>query len=286
MNTDCPKTQKRLGRSIPKFDQIMWDEYAMKIVRQGNYHKINQNPEILQALHDTMGTTLVEASPHDYYWSIGLRENDSRSQQRETWLGKNRLGVILTELRDNVFLEFKSISTIIFGLHPKLKQHQIELGGQQEQIQHVCPLYDATPKIIKEERFTFFNGVKSIYHINYVANFNIANVTYNSVQQYRQYCKALLFDDDVRASQIMNATNTDEQRRLGSKVKHFDKIIWNDKTNTLMQEANFHKFTQNSELKQELLATSGTTLALACPFRGDCGTGYFVDEPNCHSRPQ
>jgi len=53
-----------------------------------------------------------------------------------------------------------------------------------------------------------------------------------------------------------------------------------------MQEANFHKFTQNDELKQELLATSGTTLALACPFRGDWGTGFFVDEPNCHHRPQ
>jgi len=89
-----------------------------------------------------------------------------------------------------VFLEFKSISTIIFSLHQKLKQKRLELGEQQEQIQHLCPQYDATPKTLKEERFTFFNGVKSIYHVNNVANFSIANITYNSVQQYRQYCKA------------------------------------------------------------------------------------------------
>jgi len=208
MSTDCPKTQKSLGRSIPEFDQFMWEEYAMEVVRQGNYHKINQNPGILQALHNTMGTTLVEASPHDCYWGIGLEDNDSRSQQRVTWLGENRLGEILRELRDNVFLEFKSINTIIFSLHPKIKQKWLELGEQQEQIQHLCPQYNAKPKTLKEERFTFFNGVKSIYHINYVANFSIANVTYNSVQQYRQYCKARLFDDDVRASQIMNATKT------------------------------------------------------------------------------
>jgi len=190
----------------------------MEVVRQGNYHKIYQNKGLIQALHNTMGTTLVEASPHDCYWGIGLRENDSCSQQRVTWLGKNKLGEILTELRDNVFLEFKSINTIIFSLHPKIKQKRLELGEQQEQIQHLCPQYDAKTKTIKEERFTFFNRVKSIYYINYVANFSIANVTYNSVQQYRQYCKARIFDDDVRALQIMNATNTDEQRRLGSKV--------------------------------------------------------------------
>jgi len=84
----------------------------------------------------------------------------------------------------------------------------------------------------------------------------------------------------------MNATNTDKQRRLGSQVTHFDKKVWNEKTNSSMQELNFHKFIQNDELKQELLATSGSTIALACPFRGDWGTGYFVDEPNCHNRPQ
>jgi len=41
---------------------------------------------------------------------------------------------------------------------------------------------------------------------------------------------------------------------------------------------------QNNELKQKLLATSGTTLAQACPFKGNWSTGYFVDEPNCHNR--
>jgi len=53
-----------------------------------------------------------------------------------------------------------------------------------------------------------------------------------------------------------------------------------------MQEANFNEFMQNNELKQELLATAGTTLAQACPFRGDWSTGYFVDEPNCHIRKE
>jgi len=199
MQTDCPKTQKRLGRSIPEFDQFMWEEYAGAVVRQGNYHKFNQNPDILNTLNNTLGTTLVEASPYDRYWGIGLRESDPRSQQRKTWLGDNELGEILTDLRDNVFLEFKSLNTITFSLHPKIEQKRQEEEIQKQQLQNLSSQNEIKQKSKGNELFTFFNGVKSIYHINYVANFNIANVTYNSVQQYRQYCKAKLFDDDVRA---------------------------------------------------------------------------------------
>jgi len=84
MNTNCPKQQKNLGRKVSSFNQTIWDRYSMAIVRQGNYCKIDQNPLILNKLHATIHTTMVEASPHDYTWGIGLRVDDSRSQQRGT----------------------------------------------------------------------------------------------------------------------------------------------------------------------------------------------------------
>jgi len=89
--------------------------------------------------------------------------------------------------------------------------------------------YTTKPSGPDKERFTFFNGVRSIYHVNYIANFKISDITYNSVQQYRQHRKAQLYDDDVRTSQIMNATNPDEQKRIGSKVTHFNQETWNNK---------------------------------------------------------
>jgi len=49
----------------------------MAIVRQGNYCKLDQNPLILNKLHSTINTTMVEVSPDDYTWGIGLRESDS-----------------------------------------------------------------------------------------------------------------------------------------------------------------------------------------------------------------
>jgi len=91
---------------------------------------------------------------------------------------------------------------------------------------------ESTPKPngdTDKKLFTFFNGLKSIYHVNYITKFIISNVTYNSVQQLRQHRKAQLFDDDVRAVQIMNATNTDEQKKIGLKVTYFNQNTWNNK---------------------------------------------------------
>jgi len=78
----------------------------MAIVRQGNYCNFDQNQLKLNQLHATINTTMVEASPHDYTWGIGLGEYDSRSQKRDTWLGQKKLSQILTEIREDIFLKF------------------------------------------------------------------------------------------------------------------------------------------------------------------------------------
>jgi len=199
-------------------------------------------------------------------------------------LDQNKLGQILVELRDDIFLELKSLTTIVFSLTPSKEYKQEEKKEQKEIDDQIIKEYTPQPNDTDKEHFTFFNGVKSIYHVNYITNFIISDVTYNSVQQFRQHRKAQLFDDDVRATQILNATNPDEQRGIGLKVTYFNQDTWNNKSNLLMHEGNFHKFMQNNELKQELLAKTGTTLVQACPFKGDWSTGYFVDNPNCHNR--
>jgi len=65
-----------------------------------------QIEELKQALFATNGTTLVEAAPNDTIWGIGLTEDDPRALKRETWLGKNLLGEILTQIRIELMDEY------------------------------------------------------------------------------------------------------------------------------------------------------------------------------------
>jgi len=102
MFTPCPKEQKRPGRTVWGFNQLVWDDYSTKIVHQRSYNKFNQNPSLSNKLNATVGTTLVEVSPFDRNLRIGLRQDDSCNQRRETWLGQNNLGQILTELLSSV----------------------------------------------------------------------------------------------------------------------------------------------------------------------------------------
>jgi len=102
METSNPKTQKALGRQVDGFDKDRWDDVARGFVYMGNHYKFTQNKELLRKLMETEYTTLVEASPVDTIWGIGLSEDDPRSWHRETWRGSNWLGEILTKLREDL----------------------------------------------------------------------------------------------------------------------------------------------------------------------------------------
>ena len=100
MDTDDPREQKRLGRLVEGFDEDRWNEVAIEIVVKGNLAKFSQNPELKKILLDTESRILVEASPYDKIWGIGLRETDPRALDREQWLGTNWLGEALSQVRD------------------------------------------------------------------------------------------------------------------------------------------------------------------------------------------
>lgn len=97
-----PNEMKHFGRYVKNFSRTLWDQDCMEIVEKGNIAKFLQNDDLKKILVSTYPKTLVQASPYDKIWGIGLRKDDPRAWNKSTWLGKNLLGEILTRVRDKL----------------------------------------------------------------------------------------------------------------------------------------------------------------------------------------
>lgn len=112
MGTNNPKIQKATGRTVRNFDAAKWDANRKLIVYRGNLAKFTQIQAFREWLLGTDGTTLVEASPWDAIWGIGLDSSDPRAQSRDTWLGSNDLGEIVTQVRDDIITLHASMAPV------------------------------------------------------------------------------------------------------------------------------------------------------------------------------
>jgi len=106
--TTNPRDQKALGRKVRFFDADRWNESARDIVYRGNRAKFTTHRDLLAVLLDTEGTTIVEASPLDTIWGIGLAADSPDARDRTKWRGTNWLGEVLTQLRDALLEEQKA----------------------------------------------------------------------------------------------------------------------------------------------------------------------------------
>ncbi len=102
MDTESPELQKALGRQVKNFDEAKWNKVAKFIVYRGNYAKYSQNLSMLAELLETQGSLLVEASPYDKVWGIGLTETQANRINWNDWPGKNWLGEMLTKVREDL----------------------------------------------------------------------------------------------------------------------------------------------------------------------------------------
>ena len=100
LNADNPGKAKKLGREVVGFDEQVWKKERTAIVVRGNHAKFSQNPELCEFLLNTGERVLVEASPRDRVWGIGLTKDDPQASSPENWQGLNLLGFALMEVRD------------------------------------------------------------------------------------------------------------------------------------------------------------------------------------------
>ena len=74
----------------------------LDIVIRGNVAKFSQNEVLRTKLLETGDRRMVEASPLDKIWGIGLAANDPLAYAPENWRGLNLLGAALETVRDQI----------------------------------------------------------------------------------------------------------------------------------------------------------------------------------------
>lgn len=97
-----PKQAKDLGRQVAHFDEKIWNKHRFEIVVQGNIAKFSQHPELKAYLLGTGDRILVEASPVDKIWGVGLARDDDKIHNPLNWQGLNLLGFALMQVRDTL----------------------------------------------------------------------------------------------------------------------------------------------------------------------------------------
>lgn len=69
---------------------------------EGNVHKFGQHADLRQYLLSTAGRVLVEASPRDRIWGIGLGREHADAERPDAWRGLNLLGFALMDVRERL----------------------------------------------------------------------------------------------------------------------------------------------------------------------------------------
>jgi ribA/ribD-fused uncharacterized protein len=99
---DSPADAKALGRGVRDYRDDAWAAARFDFVVEGNVAKFGQHADLASFLRATGDRVLVEASPRDVIWGIGLGASNPRAREPSQWRGANLLGFALMEVRSRL----------------------------------------------------------------------------------------------------------------------------------------------------------------------------------------
>jgi ribA/ribD-fused uncharacterized protein len=106
---------------------------------------------------------------------------------------------------------------------------------------------------------------------------NHPNVIFKTAEHYMMFRKALLFDPDA-AGAIVAAPTPEEAKRRGREVENFDRDIWHEHADDIVETACHLRFSQHADMLEYLLETGDKLMVEASPTDRVWGIGFSVEE--------
>ena len=125
---------------------------------------------------------------------------------------------------------------------------------------------ELNPRLFSERinnDFHAFGGIHSLH--NPFSNWYSCKVrheghTFKSVEQAYQYCKAKYVDDGDSATKLLYTVDPGAAKKIGSGVAGINGTNWDKDKYQIMKGLVYKKFTENDDLKTELLSTGEKTM--------------------------
>jgi ribA/ribD-fused uncharacterized protein len=131
---------------------------------------------------------------------------------------------------------------------------------------------------MKIKNFTYFWKSASPFSQWHDRGFVVDGIEFKTAEHWMMHGKAKLFGDEKHMQKAIEANHPRDAKSVGRAVKGFSKPVWDANARNIVYQGNYYKFTQNLDLKQQLISTSGTRLVEAAPNDEVWGIGLSEKE--------
>lgn len=114
----------------------------------------------------------------------------------------------------------------------------------------------------------------------YISEFKIDSIKFSSMEQYMMYKKAIVFNDNKIAKEILETKDVSKIKALGRQVSNYNDTYWNGVRQIIIYKGLLEKFSQNKDLKKRLLNTGNDILAECAVQDKIWGIGLSMKDVN------
>ena len=114
----------------------------------------------------------------------------------------------------------------------------------------------------------------------YPSNFVVDGRRFNCGEQFMMFEKAMTFEDEITANEIMETSNPRDQKKLGRKVRNYDDKVWSEVRYEKVKRGLLEKYKQDPFFYNYLKERKDKIIVEASPYDRIWGIGFGENDPD------